>query len=382
MEFCFVIIFIILINNKIIQRSCCDPEIKKEAEEKIDNILDNYLVHIKDEDNFGKKKHESEKILLYKDKISNNNKIENDTYENSKNNNISNNIINNNYYYINSSNFNNCCGYYSKSNEAFSNNTQEYTLSLLKKKNKQNKLKIKNIFGNLFKENFVLTINEYGIESFTPLRKQYDRITKFGPILYDKEGKSINDFPIIIPDILKDDIETLFTIEYNTIKKKYILFVNYRDDNPELNIFIKLEKDLPITQKYLLSLGDVNFSVEPKPGGALELEMNMENGETESYLFGIAKENVKIGRSKDCDIILKSLAYSRIQNYLYYKEDENIWYIYDGYNGKKSMNGTWLFINFPFEISSNTKLRVGKNLLELRVTQKYKTIYIVIYFYN
>ena len=186
--------------------------------------------------------------------------------------------------------------------------------------------------------------------------------------MYDKEGKSINDFPIIIPDILKDDIETLFTIEYNTIKKKYILFVNYRDDNPELNIFIKLEKDLPITQKYLLSLGDVNFSVEPKPGGALELEMNMENGETESYLFGIAKENVKIGRSKDCDIILKSLAYSRIQNYLYYKEDENIWYIYDGYNGKKSMNGTWLFINFPFEISSNTKLRVGKNLLELRVT--------------
>ena len=221
---------------------------------------------------------------------------------------------------------------------------------------------------NLFKEKFVIIINEYGIESFTPLRKQYDRITKFGPILYDKEGKSINDFPIIIPDILKDDIETLFTIEYNTIKKKYILFVNYRDDNPELNIFIKLEKDLPITQKYLLSLGDVNFSVEPKPGGALELEMNMENGETESYLFGIAKENVKIGRSKDCDIILKSLAYSRIQNYLYYKEDENIWYIYDGYNGKKSMNGTWLFINFPFEISSNTKLRVGKNLLDLRVT--------------
>lgn len=94
----------------------------------------------------------------------------------------------------------------------------------------------------------------------------------------------------------------------------------------------------------------------------------MENGEIVSFLYGLAKESVKIGRSKDCDIILKSLAYSRIQNYIYYKEDENIWYIHDGFYDKKSMNGTWLFINFPFEISSNTKLRIGKNLLDLSVT--------------
>ena len=115
-------------------------------------------------------------------------------------------------------------------------------------------------------------------------------------------------------------------------------------------------------------MGGVNFSAQPKPGGALELEINLENGEIGSYLFGIAKEFIKIGRSKECDIILKGLAYSRIQTCLYYKEEENIWYIIDGFDGKKSMNGTWLFINFPLEIIYDIKLRVGKNLLELNVT--------------
>lgn len=220
----------------------------------------------------------------------------------------------------------------------------------------------------MFKENFIITINEYGIESFTPLRRQYDGVTKFGPIGYGKDGKAINDFQIVIPEELKNEIETLFTIEYNTIKKKYILFSNYLNLNQELNLFVKLEYDFPISQKYKFSLGDVHFSVQPKPGGALELEMNMEDGEIRSYLFGIAKEIVKIGRSKDCDIILKSLAYSRIQTCFYYKEEENIWYIRDGFDDKPSMNGTWLFINFPFELSNSLKLKVGMDLLELILT--------------
>ena len=72
---------------------------------------------------------------------------------------------------------------------------------------------------------------------------------------------------------------------------------------------------------------DVNFKIQSKPGGALELEMNMENWEISSYLFGIDKEIVKIRKSKDCDIVLKNLAYSRIQTCLYYKEDENVLYM-------------------------------------------------------
>lgn len=168
---------------------------------------------------------------------------------------------------------------------------------------------------------------------------------------------------------MKDRIETLFTIKYNAIKERYYLIPNFFEEkNKELNIFIKLEKALPIEQNYNFSLGGSHFRVEPKSGGALELEMNMEYGERESYLFGIAKEFIKIGRNKNCDIILKSLAYSRVQTSLYYKKDEKKWYIQDGFSDKKSMNGTWLYINFPCEISFDTKLRIGQNLIELNVT--------------
>ena len=351
---------------------------KKESEKRIDDVLDNYFENKKKEEkNLKNNIHNSDNKLFYNENSSNNNHGEINTNGNIKNNNyiccnsISN---NNNYYYLHSANYNNCCGYYTKSSENFSNdnnnnNTQKFSISLLKKNNNnKNKLKIKSVFGNLFKENFVITINEYGIENFAPLRRQYDGITKFGPIGYDKEGKPINDFQIVISDEIKNDIETLFMIEYNTIKKKYFLIPNYLVEDQNLNLFIKIDQVFPIYQKHKFSLGDAHFSVEPKPGGALELEMNTESGEIESYLFGIAKELVKIGRSKENDIILKNLAYSRIQTSLYYKEEENVWYIQDGFEEKRSMNGTWLYINFPFEISYDTKLRVGNNLLELNIT--------------
>ena len=310
--------------------------------------------------------------LVFHEIISNNNQIEKKTDENSITNNYYNNQnITNNYYLLHSINYNNCCGCQSDnySNEYFNNNTQKNTLSLLKKKSiNHHKLILKNIIGNLFEENLSIIINEYGIENLTPLRRKYDGITKFGPNCNDKDGKPINDYKISISDKLKDKVETLFMIEYNNIKQTYCLVPNYFDENKELNIFIKLENVLPIEQNYNFSLGGAHFRVEPKSGGALELEISMEDGERESYLFGIAKEFVKIGRSKNCDIILKSLAYSRVQTSIYYKKDENIWYIQDGFDNKKSMNGTWLYINFPWDISFNTKLRIGQNLIELNAT--------------
>jgi hypothetical protein len=300
----------------------------------------------------------------------NNNQIDNNISDKNKNN-CCNNIVYNNYFYLHSSNSNNCCGYYSKSSDNFlneNNNTKKFSLSLLKNNNNKNKLRIKSVIGNLLKDNFIITINEYGIENFAPLRRQYDGITKFGPLGYDYKGNPMNDFEIVISEELKNEVETLFTIEYNTMRQKYIFIPNYLQENPELNIFIKIENIFPINKKYKFSLGDAHFSVEPKQGGALELEMNTENGEILSYLFGIAKEFVTIGRSKECDIILKSLAFSRIQTTIYYNEEENMWYVQDGFNEKKSMNGTWLYINFPFEINNDIQLRIGNNLLELSIT--------------
>ena len=204
-------------------------------------------------------------------------------------------------------------------------------------------------------------MNEQGIENFTPMRKAYDGITKFGI------GDS-NDFEIQLPESLKSYLLTLFIIEFNNFSNKFVLKPCNNDLNEEEgNIFVKVDNNLKISQKLFFSLGEVDFSVEPRQDLYINIEMNIDK-KREFFSFDPLKKIIKIGRYKDCDIILKSVAFSRIQCTIFFNDENKFWYIQDGdrETGKVSMNGTWLFIDFPFEISCNLQLRIGKNLLELK----------------
>ena len=275
--------------------------------------------------------------------------------------------INYNFYYQNNITFSN--NYLNKYQDNISNDFSSSTKNDIIDKNTFNikKLKLKNLFGDLFKENFVIIINEYGIENLVPMRKKYDGKTKFGPIIYDQKNNNINpinDFQIFTLDF---NIKTLFIIKYDKNSKKYYLISNIenKDEIQDLNIFIKLEKDLPILRKYYISLGKVNFSIETKENNNLELKFYFENNQKELYIFNTEKNLIKIGRSKICDVILKSVEYSRIQTSIYFNEKNKTWYIKDGFGNNQSMNGTWIFINFPWEISYHNKIKIGNNLFEL-----------------
>ena len=275
--------------------------------------------------------------------------------------------INYNYYYQNNITFSN--NYLNKYQDNISNDFSSSTKNDIIDKNTfiKKKLKLKNLFGDLFKENFVIIINEYGIENLVPMRKKYDGKTKFGPIIYDQKNNNINpinDFQIFTLDF---NIKTLFIIKYDKNSKKYYLISNIenKDEIQDLNIFIKLEKDLPILRKYYISLGKVNFSIETKENNNLELKFYFENNQKELYIFNTEKNLIKIGRSKICDVILKSVEYSRIQTSFYFNEKNKTWYIKDGFGNNQSMNGTWIFINFPWEISYHNKVKIGNNLFEL-----------------
>ena len=273
--------------------------------------------------------------------------------------------INYNFYYQNNITFSN--NYLNKYQDNISNDFSSSTKNDIIDKNIKKKLKLKNLFGDLFKENFVIIINEYGIENLVPMRKKYDGKTKFGPIIYDQKNNNINpinDFQIFTLDF---NIKTLFIIKYDKNSKKYYLISNIenKDEIQDLNIFIKLEKDLPILRKYYISLGKVNFSIETKENNNLELKFYFENNQKELYIFNTEKNLIKIGRSKICDVILKSVEYSRIQTSIYFNEKNKTWYIKDGFGNNQSMNGTWIFINFPWEISYHNKVKIGNNLFEL-----------------
>ena len=275
--------------------------------------------------------------------------------------------INYNFYYQNNITFSN--NYLNKYQDNISNDFSSSTKNDIIDKNTfiKKKLGLKNLFGDLFKENFVIIINEYGIENLVPMRKKYDGKTKFGPIIYDKKNNNINpinDFQIFTLDF---NIKTLFIIKYDKNSKKYYLISNIenKDEIQDLNIFIKLEKDLPILRKYYISLGKVNFSIETKENNNLELKFYFENNQKELYIFNTEKNLIKIGRSKICDVILKSVEYSRIQTSIYFNEKNKTWYIKDGFGNNQSMNGTWIFINFPWEISYHNKVKIGNNLFEL-----------------
>lgn len=209
-----------------------------------------------------------------------------------------------------------------------------------------------------------IIIGERGIENFTPLRRAYDGKTKFGPNFIDNEKKPINDFELNLSEELNNSVDTLFIIEYNKYKNNYVLRPNYFGEEQDGNIFVKLEQDLPIKRKLNFSLGDVHFSVDPKEKSIINIEINLEDDERQSFFFGESNKCVKIGRGKTCDINLKSLAYSRFQTTLFYNQKAECWYIRDGYE-KESMNGTWLYIGFDWEINNNSKFRIGQNLLEV-----------------
>ena len=88
-------------------------------------------------------------------------------------------------------------------------------------------------------------------------------------------------------------------------------------------------------------------------------------------ILGQKNKNITIGRGKNCNIILNNLSYSRIQCSIIL--ENNFWYIIDGDNEKESTNGTWIFINWDYEIEDDFIFRIGQNIIQVNLN-KFKII--------
>ena len=74
-------------------------------------------------------------------------------------------------------------------------------------------------------------------------------------------------------------------------------------------------------------------------------------------------KKVRVGRNKDNEVFLDGYAYSRIHTTFYNNNDS--WYIVDGYCDKYSTNGTWIYLDDDWNIEDKVSIRVGIDELKI-----------------
>jgi hypothetical protein len=97
----------------------------------------------------------------------------------------------------------------------------------------------------------------------------------------------------------------------------------------------------------------------------LKLDFAFGDGETAAKSFS-KYQVVKIGRGKDNDIVLENYAYSRLHTSLYFDSKQECWYVQDGME-KPSLNGTWVYLDWPWQIKENLNFRIGGNILSINI---------------
>lgn len=227
------------------------------------------------------------------------------------------------------------------------------------------------IEGNILPLFSEYVINAAGIT--TGGRNKRNGIVYIGSQKYKISSK--NSQQRLMNDILLND-PTVGTrhsiIKYNPSKKKYSL----KDLGEGSGTFVKIEKELKLKSGFIVSFSDSHLLItisdgmlndqaplseqQSLPKDALTLKFL--EGPKINKTFTFAKEDkvVKIGRMNDCNIQFDGNNLSRYQCTFEYKEGG--WYISDGFAGKTSTNGSWLFLEDFLEIESDVTIKIGQTL--------------------
>ena len=64
------------------------------------------------------------------------------------------------------------------------------------------------------------------------------------------------------------------------------------------------------------------------------------------------EQELVIGRSPNCDIRVDDELLSKVQATIHFDQNIKEWVLEDGFMGKRSTNGTWLYLNEEIPIMS------------------------------
>lgn len=157
-------------------------------------------------------------------------------------------------------------------------------------------------------------------------------------------------------------------------------------------VFKKMENGSAVLKdNMLVNVGEAYIVVNLLPEGAeergrsyetLKLKMFGGPGNGEVYEFNLDKikqedKDILIGRTPDCDVRINDKLLSKIQSHvkLQYNHNKNDqqsqgllqWTLYDGYKGKSSTNGTWLYINEDSLLTDDVVFKANQTIFSCKI---------------
>lgn len=158
-------------------------------------------------------------------------------------------------------------------------------------------------------------------------------------------------------------------IKYDPTTRVYLL----KDLGEGSGTFLKIDREINLRSGFIVSFGDSHMAVtlnespttKSKMQGS-KISLKFLDGPKTDEVYTFTKEDkvIKIGRMSDCDIRFEGSSLSRYQLTIEYNEEKG-WVVADGYNGKNSTNGTWLYVEGFFEITDGTTAKIGQSLFTM-----------------
>jgi hypothetical protein len=152
--------------------------------------------------------------------------------------------------------------------------------------------------------------------------------------------------------------------------------------------FVRLEKPLELKDNHLLNMGEsfiivnlinekfsiANYSISTHDSkethdSHLKLRLKLFGGPStgEVFYFKPDTDVIKIGRSNNCDVVIEDAVLSKFQAHIYFNHEKECWCLEDGFNSKKSLNGTWLYLNDDFEIYDGMTFKANQTLFQANI---------------
>ena len=188
----------------------------------------------------------------------------------------------------------------------------------------------------------------------------------------------MNDFviPSKNPQTAEQQRGRHFQIRFDPEICKYLI----RDLGIGHGVFARLDSPKELKDNMIVNVGEAHIVVnllnrdeseeagvsltgdeEAQKGAKLKLKIFGGPTSGEIFYFKNEGQEILVGRTPNCDVRIEDKLLSKTQCHIKCFDGDR-WMIVDGYNGKTSTNGTWVYLNEDFEIYDGVSLKANQTI--------------------